>query len=217
MTKILIVEDERPISDLIKINLEAEGYHCTCAYDGEVAANLLENETFDLALLDIMLPKIDGYELLDYVNTLGIPAIFLTAKATIKDKVLGLRLGAEDYIIKPFDISELLARVEVVLRRYHKNEDILIFHDLVIDCQKKTVHKNNILLNLTPKEFDLLCFFVRNKDMIVYKDTIYESIWETDYDLTSRTLELHIQRLRKKAGLHEALKTLYGSGYRLDS
>ncbi len=217
MTKILIVEDERPISDLIKINLEAEGYHCTCAYDGEAAANLLENESFDLALLDIMLPKIDGYELLDYVNTLGIPAIFLTAKATIKDKVLGLRLGAEDYIIKPFDISELLARVEVVLRRYHKNEDILIFHDLVIDCQKKTVHKNNILLNLTPKEFDLLCFFVRNKDMIVYKDTIYEAIWETDYDLTSRTLELHIQRLRKKAGLDEALKTLYGSGYRLDS
>jgi DNA-binding response OmpR family regulator len=161
MIKILIVEDERPISDLIQMNLEAEGYHCTCAYDGETAANLLESESFDLALLDIMLPKINGYELLDYVNSIGIPAIFLTAKATIKDKVYGLRLGAEDYIIKPFDVSELLARVEVVLRRYHKKEELLSFHDIIIDCQKKTVLKNDTLLNLTPKEFDLLCFFVR--------------------------------------------------------
>ncbi|MCM1158164.1 MAG: response regulator transcription factor [Bacteroidales bacterium] len=217
MLKILIVEDEQPISDLIKMNLEDEGYQCTCAYDGMTAADILENRTFDLILLDIMLPQIDGYELFEYIKPLHIPVIFLTAKAALKDRVRGLNLGAEDYIVKPFEIAELLARVKVVLRRFHKSEKVLAFHDLVIDLEKKTVHRNGQFIDLTPKEFDLLVYFIRNKDMVLYRDAIYEAIWETEYDGNTRTLELHIQRLRKKTGLEHHLKTLYKSGYRLDS
>lgn len=214
---ILIVEDERPISDLIKMNLEDEGYHCTCVYDGLAAADILEEHTFDLILLDIMLPQIDGYELLEYIKPLHIPVIFLTAKASLNDRVKGLNLGAEDYIVKPFEISELLARVNVVLRRFHKNEQILAFHDLIIDLEKKTITQNNYNIDLTPKEFDLLVYFVRNKDMVLHRASIYEAVWETEHDGNTRTLELHIQRLRKKARLEKHLKTLYKSGYRLDS
>lgn len=214
---ILIVEDERPISDLIKMNLEDEGYRCTCVYDGLAAADILEEHTFDLILLDIMLPQIDGYELLEYIKPLHIPVIFLTAKASLNDRVKGLNLGAEDYIVKPFEISELLARVNVVLRRFHKNEQILAFHDLIIDLEKKTITRDNHNIDLTPKEFDLLVYFVRNKDMVLHRDSIYEAVWETEHDGNTRTLELHIQRLRKKAGLEKHLKTLYKSGYRLDS
>lgn len=215
--KILIVEDERPISDLIKMNLEDEGYQCTCAYDGLSAADILEEQRFDLILLDIMLPHIDGYELLDYIKPLHIPVIFLTAKAALKDRVKGLNLGAEDYIVKPFEISELLARINVVLRRFHKNEKILAFHNLIIDLDKHCVTREGELIDLTPKEFELLVYFVRNKDIVLHRDSIYESVWETEYDGNTRTLELHIQRLRKKTGLEKHLKTLYRSGYRLDS
>lgn len=217
MIKILIIEDERPISDLIKMNLEDAGFDCTCAYDGLTAANILEDHIFDLILLDIMLPHIDGYELLEYIKPMHIPVIFLTAKSSIKDRVTGLNLGAEDYIVKPFEISELLARVNVVLRRFHKSDKILAFHDLIIDLDKKDVHRNDHLIELTPKEFDLLVYFVRNKDMVLYRDSIYEAVWGTEYDGSTRTLELHIQRLRKKTGLENHLKTLYKSGYRLDS
>lgn len=217
MTNILIVEDERPISDLIKMNLEDAGFHCTCAYDGLTAADILEDHCFDLILLDIMLPHINGYELLDYIKPLNIPVIFLTAKAAIRDRVKGLNLGAEDYIVKPFEISELLARVNVVLRRFHKSEKILAFHDLIIDLDKQSVHRGSEAISLTPKEFDLLVYLVRNKDLVLQRDSIYEAVWETEYDGNTRTLELHIQRLRKKTGLEHQLKTLYKSGYRLDS
>lgn len=214
---ILIVEDERPISDLIKMNLEDEGYQCTCAYDGLSAADILEEQRFDLILLDIMLPHIDGYELLDYIKPLHIPVIFLTAKAALKDRVKGLNLGAEDYIVKPFEISELLARINVVLRRFHKNEKILAFHNLIIDLDKHSVTREGELIDLTPKEFELLVYFVRNKDIALHRNSIYESVWETEYDGNTRTLELHIQRLRKKTGLEKHIKTLYRAGYRLDS
>lgn len=217
MVKILIVEDERPISDLIRMNLEDTGYVCTCAYDGLEAANILEDHTFDLVLLDIMLPHINGYELLDYIKPLQIPVIFLTAKSDLKDRINGLTSGAEDYIVKPFEITELLARIQVVLRRFHKSEKVLAFHDLIIDIDKRTVEKNGSTIDLTPKEFDLLTFFIRNKDMVLYRDRIYEAVWETEYDGSTRTLELHIQRLRKKTGLEKHLKTLYKSGYCLDS
>ncbi|MCM1498651.1 MAG: response regulator transcription factor [Clostridium sp.] len=217
MINIFIVEDERPISDLIKMNLEDCGFHCTCAYDGLEAADILEDHDFDLILLDIMLPHIDGYELLDYIRPLNIPVIFLTAKSATKDRVKGLNLGAEDYITKPFEISELLARINVVLRRFHKNEKILAFHDLIIDLDKQSVHRSGKAINLTPKEFDLLVYLVRNKDFVLQRDAIYEAVWETEYDGNTRTLELHIQRLRRKTGLEHHLKTLYKSGYRLDS
>lgn len=217
MIKIFIIEDERAISDLIKINLEDAGYICTCAYDGLSAANILENSSFDLVLLDIMLPEINGYELLEYIKPLGIPVIFITAKAALNDKVKGLTLGAEDYIVKPFEIVELLARVNVVLRRYNKSSSHLQFDNITIDLDNKLVLKDNDHVELTPKEFELLVMFVRNVNITLFRERIYETVWESDYYGDTRTLDLHIQRLRKKTGLGKKLKTIYKLGYRLES
>ena len=138
---ILVVEDELPISKLIEMNLEDAGYRCTCAYDGITAADLLEKNTYDLALLDIMLPGIDGYELLEYTRPMNVPVIFITAKAALNDRVKGLHLGAEDYIVKPFEILELLARVEVVLRRYNKSQRVIEYKDIAVDTVGMTVKK----------------------------------------------------------------------------
>ena len=216
MIKILVVEDERPISDLIRMNLEDAGYQCTCALDGLTAADILEKHTFDLVLLDIMLPKADGYELLEYIKPMGIPVIFLTAKAGLDDRVKGLNLGAEDYIVKPFEIVELMARIQVVLRRYHKDATKLVFGDIVLNTENRTVCRNGQEIVLTPKEFTLLELLVRNKNMTLFRDKIYELVWENDSYGDTRTLDLHVQRLRKKLGLTEKLKTIYKVGYRLE-
>ncbi len=216
MTKILIVEDEQPIANLIKINLSDAGYQCVCAYDGLTAANVLEREPFDLVLLDVMLPEIDGYELISYINTLNIPAIFLTAKANVMDKVKGLRLGAQDYITKPFEIIELLARVETVLRRFQKNDRIIKAEDLRIDTLSRIVRKNEKSINLTPKEYDLLLLFLQNKDIALFRDRIYEKVWGEEYMGDSRTVDLHVQRLRKKIGWEDKIKAVYKVGYRLE-
>lgn len=156
MYRILVVEDERPISDLIEMNLSEAGYTCVCAYDGLEAANLLEKEGYDLVLLDIMLPKVSGYELLDFIKPLGIPVIFLTAKGTMADKVKGLRLGADDYLVKPFEIVELLARVEAVLRRAGKSATEISIEGLTIDTRSHTVMRGSRQIPLTAKEFELL-------------------------------------------------------------
>ncbi len=216
MIRILVVEDEKPISDLIRMSLEDAGYICTCVYDGLTAANILENNLFDLVLLDIMLPEINGYELLEYIRPLEIPVIFITAKADLTDRVNGLNLGAEDYIVKPFEIVELLARIHVVLRRYHKTEGFLSFKDIVIDLKNKRVTKNGSDLTLTPKEYELLALFFRNKEITLFRERIYETVWNSEYTGDTRTLDLHIQRLRRKTGLEKELKTVYGVGYRLE-
>lgn len=217
MLKILIVEDEKPISDLIQLNLKKAGYDCTAVYDGKAAADLLEDHTYDLILLDIMLPEINGYELMEYIRPMGIPVIFLTAKASLDDRMRGLTSGAEDYLVKPFEIVELLARINIVLRRYHKTEDILTFKNLTIDISARSVTRDRQEVELTPKEFDLLLLFVRNVNIILYRDRIYETIWETDWMGDTRTLDLHVQRLRRKLGLKDNLKTVYNTGYRLIS
>ncbi len=216
MIKILVVEDERPISDLIRMNLEDAGYQCTCVLDGLTAADILEKHTFDLVLLDIMLPKVDGYELFEYIKPTGTPVIFLTAKAGLNDRVKGLNLGAEDYIVKPFEIVELMARIQVVLRRYHKDATKLVFGDIVINTENRTVCRYGQEVVLTPKEFTLLELLVRNKNMTLFRDKIYELVWENDSYGDTRTLDLHVQRLRKKLGLTEKLKTIYKVGYRLE-
>lgn len=217
MIKILIVEDEKAISDLIYMNLTDAGYQCTCALDGMTACDLLEEHTYDLALLDIMLPEVNGYELLDYIRPLEIPVIFITAKAALKDRVKGLELGAEDYIVKPFEIVELLARVKVVLRRYHKLEEgSLEIQNVRIDVEKRLVWKEQKEIELTPKEFDLLLLFARNQNITLFRDKIYEAVWETEFTGDTRTLDLHVQRLRKKLGLEGCLKTIYRCGYRLE-
>ena len=214
MLQILVVEDEQSISNLIKINLTRAGYACDCAYDGLAAVDMLDKKPYDLVLLDIMLPGADGYEIMDYIAPLENPVIFLTAKASVADRVKGLRMGADDYLTKPFEIIELLARVESVLRRYHKTEQVLTEGDLVVDTASRTVTKKGETISLTKKEFDLLLLFVRNKNIALYRETIYERIWGGEYMGDSRTVDLHVQRMRKKAGLEEQIQTVYRVGYR---
>lgn len=214
MLQILVVEDEHSISNLIKVNLTRAGYACDCAYDGLAAVDMLDKKPYDLVLLDIMLPGADGYEIMDYIAPLEIPVIFLTAKASVADRVKGLRMGADDYLTKPFEIIELLARVESVLRRYHKTEQVLTEGDLVVDTASRTVTKKGETISLTKKEFDLLLLFVRNKNIALYLETIYERIWGGEYMGDSRTVDLHVQRMRKKAGLEEQIQTVYRVGYR---
>lgn len=165
MIKILIVEDEEPINNLIRMNLTKAGYQCKCAFDGQEAADMMAAEKFDLFLLDIMLPRINGYELLEYAQTLNTPVIFITAMGTVENKVKGLKKGADDYISKPFEIVELLARVETVLRRYNKAEKIIKILDIEVDTESRTVMQNGQQVILTLKEFELLLLFIRNKTL----------------------------------------------------
>lgn len=216
MIRILVVEDEQAISNLIVVNLRKAGYACDCVYDGMSAADALEEGAYDLVLLDVMLPEVDGYELMGYIAPLGIPVIFLTAKASVADRVKGLRLGADDYLTKPFEIIELLARVETVLRRCHKTEQFLTEGDLVIDTASRTVKKNGMAVNLTNKEYELLLLFVRNKNIALYRETIYERIWGGEYTGDSRTVDLHVQRMRRKVGWEDKIVTVYKVGYRLE-
>lgn len=216
MIRILIVEDERPIADLIQLSLEGAGYHCDCVYDGIAAADLITNQQFDLILLDVMLPGASGFELMDYIRPTGMPVIFLTAKADVNDKVRGLHLGADDYLVKPFEIIELQARVEAVLRRYKKLDRLIEVGDLEIDTYSRTVKRDGAEIALTKKEFDLLLLFARNPNIALYRETIYERVWESDYMGDSRTVDLHIQRLRKKVGWEQRLKAVYKIGYRLE-
>ena len=215
MIRVLIVEDEKPISDLIKLSLTKAGYSCTCAYDGTTAANILEEEHFDLALLDVMLPEVSGFELMEYIQPTGTPVIFITAKNSVDDRVKGLRMGAEDYIVKPFEVMELLARVEVVLRRYQKTEDLLTVGEPTIDMRSLQVQRNGETILLTKKEWDLMLLFAQNPGAALYRETIYERVWGGEYPVGSRVVDLHIQRLRKKIGWEDKLQTVNRVGYRL--
>ncbi|CDA67988.1 MAG: response regulator transcription factor [Lachnospiraceae bacterium] len=217
MIKILIVEDEEPINNLIRMNLTKAGYQCKCAFDGQEAADMMAAEKFDLFLLDIMLPKINGYELLEYAQTLNTPVIFITAMGTVENKVKGLKKGADDYISKPFEIVELLARVETVLRRYNKAEKIIKILDIEVDTESRTVMQNGQQVILTLKEFELLLLFIRNKNIALYRDVIYESVWEGEDMGESRTVDLHVQRLKRKLHWENKIVAVYKVGYRLEA
>lgn len=217
MNKILIVEDEAPISNLIRENLCDAGYLCKCAFDGIQAADIIEQENFDLILLDIMLPEINGYELMEYIRPLKLPVIFLTAKAETADVVKGLKSGAEDYITKPFEIAELLARVETILRRYGKTEQKVELFDIIVDTMSRTVKKDGKIVTLTAKEYELLLLFARNKNIALCRDFLYERVWNETYLGDSRTVDLHVQRMRKKLGLENRIVPVYKVGYRLEA
>jgi DNA-binding response OmpR family regulator len=216
MVDIMVVEDEKPISNLIALSLKKAGYHCECAYDGLEALDMLDKHYPDLILLDIMLPGADGFEILEYVKPLEIPVIFLTAKGELSNRVSGLRLGAEDYIVKPFEIMELLARIEVVLRRYKKLDRMIKILGLEIDTDSRIVTKNNIPINMTKKEYDILLLFARNPGNVLCRETIYERVWGGDYIPGSRTVDLHVQRVRKKAEWEDYLISVPKMGYRLE-
>ncbi len=216
MIHILVVEDEIPISNLISMNLRENGYFCDVANDGMKAADLIEENTYDLILLDIMLPHVSGYELMEYIRPLNVPVIFITAKNDVADRVKGLHLGADDYIVKPFEIVELLARVEAVLRRYNKGESKLVIEDVEINTQSRSVKKNGQQIDLTMKEYELLLLFIRNKNIALFRETIFERVWQSEYLGDTRTVDLHVQRLRKKLGWEKLIVAVYKVGYRLE-
>lgn len=215
MYRILIVEDEVPIAELIEMNLKQAGFDCEYALDGEAAALKIEENPYDLILLDIMLPKINGYELMEYIEPTGTPVIFISAKESVKDKIKGIKMGADDYIVKPFDISEVLARVEMVLRRYGKGSTKLIFKDIVIRPDSREVRKGEKIISLTPKEYELFLFLVQNVNNLLFREDLFEKVWQTEYVGNSRTLDLHIQRLRRKLDLKDEIKTVFRMGYKL--
>ncbi len=214
MNRILIVEDEKAIADMVKMCLDKNGYLCETVNDGISAAEKIEQKRYDLILLDVMLPDIDGYELIDYMKQFEMPVIFVTAKTSVSDRVKGLKLGAEDYISKPFDLEELLARIETVLRRYHKTERILEVGNIRIDTLSRTVSLDGTLIPLPAKEYELLLFLVRNRNIALYRETIFEQVWQEPYFGNTRTIDLHIQRLKKKLNLGEAIETIYKVGYK---
>ena len=220
--KILIIEDERPINNLIRSTLTADGYSCDCAFDGKEGADLIEQRQYDLILLDLMLPEISGYDLLEYIRSLGniraaqIPVIIISAMGQVQDRIGGLHLGADDYLCKPFQIGELAARVEAVLRRSgHSNEKIQI-GDVLISPASRQVWKAGTPVELTVKEFDLLAELARHKNVVLSREKLYETVWQEEYTGETRTLDSHIQKLRKKLGWNGQIKTVFRIGYRLE-
>ncbi|MEI3614616.1 response regulator transcription factor [Pseudogracilibacillus sp. SO30301A] len=214
MAKILIVEDEIPINELIKRNLQSVGHECISVFDGEEALNEISKKNIDLILLDIMLPKIDGYDV--FQQTCGVPTIFLTARNGLTDKVQGLKLGADDYIVKPFEMLELLARVEAVLRRTKKVSDSFELDGLHVDFPSRQVYLDGDLIECTPKEFDLLEVMINNRNIALSRDKLLDLVWGYDFIGDSRTVDNHIQKLRSKFRLEDRIKTVYKLGYRLE-
>lgn len=209
MTKILVVEDEFPIVELISIALKNVGYEVDYALDGEQGADLIETGKYDLALLDIMLPQFSGYELLDYAKTMELPIIFITAKGQLKDRIKGLDMGADDYIVKPFEVEELISRVNAVIRRCHKKIEL---GDIQISLESRMIKRQGKEIKLTPKEFELFLYLYENQDKALKREEILQKVWN-DEELDSQTLTLHIQRIRKKLGLDDSIKTIHGVGY----
>ena len=216
MHPILIAEDERPIADLIELTLTGAGYTCEQANDGETAADLIAERDYELAILDIMLPKIDGYELLGYLRSVGTPVIFVTAKTALKDRVRGLHEGADDYLTKPFEPLELVARVESVLRRTGRANVILHAFGVDLDPAARTVTQNGKPVHLSPREFELLELLMRNRGMTLYREVLYERLWGDDSTFDTRPLDLCITRLRKKLGWKNEICTVFRVGYRLE-
>ena len=218
MAKILVVEDESPIRNLIRRNLELVGHTCITAGSGTEACVLIDHQTFDLMVLDIMLPGKSGYELLEQARLVqpDTPVVFLTAKESAGDRIKGLTLGADDYIVKPFEIRELLLRIRAILRRTHKEESSLCFDDIQVQFSSKKVYKNGIEVILTPKEYCLLETLLQNRNIVLSREKLIETVWGYDYEGDERTVDVHIRQLRAKLELKDRLKTLYKLGYRFE-
>ena len=213
MANILIVEDDRHISELVKRNLSLVGHTCTCCYDGLSGLEVLQVHTFDLILLDVMLPGVSGFDFITRVS--GIPIIFVTAKGELDDRLKGLTLGAEDYIVKPFEMLELIARINVVLRRSERDEIVQV-GAVQVDLKKRLVLSNGEELVLTPQEFSLLEVLIINKNIALSREKLLELAWGYDYMGDTKTVDVHIQKLRKKLGLENEIRTITKLGYRLE-
>lgn len=215
--RVLIVEDEISIAKMIAMNLKVAGYGTKMFHDGREAVEALEEEhAYDIALLDVMLPGMDGFALFEIVRTYEIPVIFLTAKDDINSKIQGLQGGAEDYIVKPFDMLELMVRMEKVLERTKKLGDVIRILDVEINFLEHTVRKNGEEVLLKPMEFDLLCVLARNKNIAISREELLRRVWGVDYLGETRTVDVHIGQLRKKLSLNDNIKTVSKMGYRLE-
>ena len=216
MSTVLIVEDDSSISELIAINLEVAGYKVIEAYDGKSALDAL-GQDIDLAVLDILLPGMDGFELLGHMKVHQIPVIFLTAKNELQDKVRGLKDGAEDYIVKPFEVLELLVRIEKVLERHHKTQEVFTANNLEINTATRIAKLDGKAIPLKPMEFGLLLMLVKNKNIALSREKLLYTVWGENFLGESRTVDVHISQLRKKLGWSDVIKTVPKIGYRLET
>ena len=209
------VEDDASIRDIELYALRSAGLEAEGFTDGAAFWQALQEEKPDLVVLDVMLPGVDGFTLMDYIAPTGTPVIFLTAKATVEDRVRGLRLGAYDYIVKPFAPPELLARVEGLLRHTGRRAATLQAFDAVIDPDNHIVTQNGTRVELTPREFDLLLALVRARGQLLYREALYERVWGLDSNAGPRTVDIHIHRLRKKLLWDHKIVTVPKVGYKL--
>ena len=215
MQRILIIEDDAAIAHLMESTLRRKQYNTIWAADGVQGADLFETGHFDLILLDLMLPGISGFELLEYFVPSKVPVIIISAMGQVENRIKGLKMGADDFLVKPFQIGELLARVESVLRRTGKKETTFSCEEVTVDCDSRVVLKNGQEVELTAKEFDLLTVLIRNRNVALSRCFLYESVWQEEYTGETRTLDNHIQRLRKKLGWNDKIQTVFRIGYRL--
>lgn len=214
--RILIVEDDPNIAKMIAATLAIGGYDSAICANGREAVERAAAEAFDLMLLDVMLPDMDGFTVIQHIRSDRLPVIFLTAMQDVADKVRGLKLGAEDYIVKPFEAVELLARVEVVLRRGRRQQERLVFRDIEVAVEEHVVRRGGMPIALTPKEFDLLVFFLRHPDIALTRERLLAAVWGYGFAGETRTVDIHVQQLRKKLGLQGVLTTIPKLGYRLE-
>ncbi len=217
MINILIIEDDVNIAKMIKATLSIVDYSGHCCYDGKSGAEEAMKGCYDLILLDVMLPEMNGFQVMEAVKNCGTPVIFLTAMQDVADKVKGLRLGAEDYIVKPFEALELLARIDVVLRRSNKTQNIINYGELSVDISSHIITKNGETIQLTPKEFDVIVYFLQHQDIAVSRERLLSTIWGYEFEGESRTVDIHVQQVRRKLGLKDKLITIPKLGYRLES
>lgn len=215
MAHILIIEDEPSISDLIAMNLELVGHTSEQTYAGNEARECLKQNAYSLIIMDIMLPEMDGFALMQYVPA-DIPVIFLTAMNNLSDRVKGLKLGADDYIVKPFETIELLARIEAVLRRTSRSSNIFSLDGTTVNLESRVVTVDGLPVELTLREFELLEILITNKNMALSREKLLKLAWEYDYFGETRTVDVHIQKLRKKLNWENRIKTVYKMGYRLE-
>ena len=213
MANILIAEDERAINDLIKLNLSLVGHKCEQVFDGAAALERALSGEHDLVILDVMLPELSGFEIIGQIKT---PVIFVTARVSVEDRLRGLKLGADDYIVKPFEILELVERVKAVLRRTKGESEAFEFDGIRVEFDTRRVYKDGAEVILKPKEFELLSAFITNRNLALSREKLIVLVWDFDYEGDTRTVDVHVQKLRQKLGISERLKTVYKTGYRLE-
>ncbi|MBO4591217.1 MAG: response regulator transcription factor [Eubacterium sp.] len=216
MMNVLIIEDDKDISKLIGKSLTGQGYNCKFAYDGEEGEELFDSNNWDMVLLDLMLPKVSGYELLEYIRPTRTPVIIMSAMNQVSDRIRGLNMGADDYLSKPFQLGELVARVEALIRRTMPYDDIFSYKGVTVNRSSRQVLKEGEEVALAPKEYELLNMLILNKNVALSREQLYETVWQEEYLGDTRTLDNHIKRLRQKLGYEDVIKTIFRIGYRME-